>query len=246
MEMEHINENTIRVLIKGEDLAARGFTFLDLLGNKEEIESFFYSILEEVDIEEEFKGSEAVTFQVMPKGDGLELFISKNTSQDGNHSFEEFQEEIGTLPSWLSKLEEYDDLDEEDEDEENEIYAREEIILDNLNPAQKAEFARRKGFIKPPAKTLVFELVNFELVIWLAHEVTLQEVESTLYEMNHHYYLEIRFLNSDLSEQAIRNYAAHLAEFGRQSPVTSAVLGEHATTLMSKDALESIKSHFSI
>ncbi|MDN5831978.1 MAG: adaptor protein MecA, partial [Tetragenococcus halophilus] len=32
MEMEHINENTIRVLIKNEDLAARGITFLDLLG----------------------------------------------------------------------------------------------------------------------------------------------------------------------------------------------------------------------
>ena len=34
--------------------------------------------MEEVDIEEEFRGSEAVTFQVLPKGDGLELFISKN------------------------------------------------------------------------------------------------------------------------------------------------------------------------
>ncbi len=28
MEMEHINENTIRVLIKSEDLAARGISFL--------------------------------------------------------------------------------------------------------------------------------------------------------------------------------------------------------------------------
>ena len=64
MEMEHINENTIRVLIKNEDLAARGITFLDLLGNRKEIEKFFYSILEEVDVEEEFKGSDAVTFQV--------------------------------------------------------------------------------------------------------------------------------------------------------------------------------------
>lgn len=41
MEMEHINENTIRVLIKSEDLAARGITFLDLLGNHNEIENFF-------------------------------------------------------------------------------------------------------------------------------------------------------------------------------------------------------------
>ena len=30
MEMEHINENTIRVIIENEDLAERGITFLDL------------------------------------------------------------------------------------------------------------------------------------------------------------------------------------------------------------------------
>ncbi|MGX7131986.1 adaptor protein MecA [Enterococcus songbeiensis] len=89
MEMEHINENTIRVMIKGEDLAARGITFLDLLGNQNEIENFFYSILEEVDIDEEFKGSDAVTFQVLPKGDGLELFISKNLQPEDLSQFEE-------------------------------------------------------------------------------------------------------------------------------------------------------------
>lgn len=92
MEMEHINENTIRVLIKSEDLAARGITFLDLLGNHNEIENFFYSILEEVDIDEEFKGSEAVTFQVLPKGDGLELFISKNLPHEGMENFDDMSD----------------------------------------------------------------------------------------------------------------------------------------------------------
>ncbi|OTN76896.1 hypothetical protein A5886_001975 [Enterococcus sp. 8G7_MSG3316] len=92
MEMEHINENTIRVLIKSEDLAARGITFLDLLGNHNEIENFFYSILEEVDIDEEFKGSEAVTFQVLPKGDGLELFISKNLPPEAMENFDDLSE----------------------------------------------------------------------------------------------------------------------------------------------------------
>lgn len=92
MEMEHINENTIRVLIKSEDLAARGITFLDLLGNHNGIENFFYSILEEVDIDEEFKGSEAVTFQVLPKGDGLELFISKNLPPEGMENFDDMSD----------------------------------------------------------------------------------------------------------------------------------------------------------
>lgn len=90
MEMEHINENTIRVLIGNEDLADRGITFLDLLGNHKEVESFFYSILEEVDIEDEFQGSEAVTFQVLPKSDGLELFISKNVSSEELSTYDSF------------------------------------------------------------------------------------------------------------------------------------------------------------
>lgn len=101
MEMEHINENTIRVIIENEDLAERGITFLDLLGNHREIESFFYSILEEVDIEDEFKSSEAVTFQVLPKNDGLELFISKNLSPEDiskmNNSTEFETDDFGQL-----------------------------------------------------------------------------------------------------------------------------------------------------
>lgn len=40
MEMENINENTIRVLIENSDLEERGITFLDLLGNQKQIESF--------------------------------------------------------------------------------------------------------------------------------------------------------------------------------------------------------------
>lgn len=80
MEIEHINEDTIRVTIENTDLEERGITFLDLLGNQKQIEKFFYSILEEVDIDEEFQESEAVTFQVMPNNNGLELFISKGTN----------------------------------------------------------------------------------------------------------------------------------------------------------------------
>ena len=77
MEIEHINEDTIRVKIDNEDLLERGVTFLDLLGNQQQIEQFFHSILDEVDIDDSFKDSDALTFQVMPKNNGMELFITK-------------------------------------------------------------------------------------------------------------------------------------------------------------------------
>ena len=66
MEMENINENTIRVLIENSDLEERGITFLDLLGNQKQIESVLYSILEEVDVDNQVHESDAITFQVLP------------------------------------------------------------------------------------------------------------------------------------------------------------------------------------
>ena len=44
MEMERINEDTIRVVIGNDDLNERGIRVLDLLGNHKHIESLFYSI----------------------------------------------------------------------------------------------------------------------------------------------------------------------------------------------------------
>lgn len=79
MEMERINEDTIRVVIGNDDLNERGIRVLDLLGNHKQIESFFYSILEEVDVDHQFQDNDAVTFQVLPNRNGLELFISKNS-----------------------------------------------------------------------------------------------------------------------------------------------------------------------
>lgn len=40
MEMEKINENTMRVTLGKEDLAERGISILDLIGNQHDVEDF--------------------------------------------------------------------------------------------------------------------------------------------------------------------------------------------------------------
>lgn len=237
MEMEHINENTIRVLIKSEDLAARGFTFLDLLGNQKEIESFFYSILEEVDIDDEFKGSEAVTFQVLPKGDGLELFISKSLPQDAMDGFEDFQKEEAEAEWW------------ESDDNIDTTKAFEELSDDEIKKIFSEKLDSEEGKVdksKLPKehKPVVIEFANFELAIWLANEVTIDDISSTLYLMDHVYYLVVKFEDEDLSEKAIRNYTAHLGEFGRKVSITDDVLAEHGELIIENDAIETLRTYF--
>ena len=99
---------TIRVIIKNEDLEARGITLLDLMGNKKDIERFFYSILEEVDEKAEFQDSDSVTFQVLPNRNGLELLISKNLGLPEGFPFldlddEADEEDIQELQSLLKE-----------------------------------------------------------------------------------------------------------------------------------------------
>lgn len=215
MEMEHINENTIRVMIGHDDLEERGVSFLDLLGNHREIESFFYSILEEVDIEEEFQSSEAVTFQVLPKGDGLELFISKNMPD----------EEIGqNNESTLNSADVSEFL-------QGQMLANEEES--DLTESTTASEQRA-----------IFVFNDFEQVIQLANDVQLESAWTDLYQLEERYYLVVHFWMENLNQTDVENQYARILEFAEKSTRTAEALNEYGQQLMERNALERVKFYF--
>ncbi|MBO0461267.1 MULTISPECIES: adaptor protein MecA [Enterococcus] len=215
MEMEHINENTIRVMIGHEDLEERGVSFLDLLGNHREIENFFYSILEEVDIEEEFQSSEAVTFQVLPKGDGLELFISKNMPD----------EELGqNNESTLNSADVSEFL-------QGQMLANEEES--DLTESTTASEQRA-----------IFVFSDFEQVIQLANDVQLESAWTDLYQLDGRYYLVVHFWMENLNQTDVENQFARILEFAEKSTRTAEALNEYGQQLMERNALERVKFYF--
>ncbi|MBF8808537.1 MAG: adaptor protein MecA [Enterococcus lacertideformus] len=216
MEMEHINENTIRVMIGHEDLEERGVSFLDLLGNHREIENFFYSILEEVDIEDEFRSSEAVTFQVLPKGDGLELFISKN------------------LPNEEMLQENEDSLDSDDVTE-----FIQQQILNNEEENESTE--RISNEVEHQA---IFAFEDFEQMIQLANNVELESAWSDLYLLEGIYYLAVNFWLEDLNQIDVDNDVARILEYANKSDRTIETLNEYAQLIMERNALERTKFYF--
>lgn len=102
LKVDRINENTLRVRMDAAELKKRGMDKLDLLGHKQDIQKFFYSILEEVDTDHVFADGGPVSFQVMPSNDGLELLISK--VGDGSPWDELAQEKQGGLGDLFSSL----------------------------------------------------------------------------------------------------------------------------------------------
>ncbi|MQS89016.1 adaptor protein MecA [Companilactobacillus mishanensis] len=223
MEMDHINENTIRVILSTQDLQDRGVTVLDLLGNKKQIESFFYSILDEVDKNHTFSNNEPVTFQILPNKQGLELLISKSSDDDGT----------GSLPL---------DSDLVDGTEDNQLTPM------NTNELGHEEYdADTAPYLNDPdtpTKTIIAEFKNFEDYIQLANILHLEGGISNLWEYKGSYYLQLVLFTDEMHTMTYNDVLALLSEYSYRTKVTAAVLSEYGKELMSKTALELTRYYF--
>ncbi|MCI1985692.1 MAG: adaptor protein MecA [Lactobacillus sp.] len=220
MEMERINDNTIRVLLGNEDLAERGITVLDLLGNHQQIESFFYSILDEVDKDHSFATNDAVTFQVMPSQSGLELLISKNVNQDDDSSQDD-QPQAQDVPDFIKRQLMATDDDHDAVDEGG--------YIDDNGAAQTE---------------VVLKLASFEDLIALAKTLRLEGAASDLYHYQEDYYLVLTFYSNQVSEQEIKDQLAVALEYGDRSNVSAAKLSEYGQKVMATSALETARYYF--
>ena len=238
--MERINDDTIRVTISSDDLNERGVTFLDLLDNHKEIESFFYSVLEEVDTDHQFASNDAVTFQVLPNRNGLELYISKNPTDGMEEAIKSVSKdnapsngEMDEVSDFLKrKLAETDSNDKNNDDSS---------YTSDGNPADLTGYANGVG----STQKSVIELEDFESLPSIAELIkTNSGIESVLYRYHDIYYLELTFFTSENSPETIKNDLAIAYEYGNSTIVSSEVLREHGEVVMDGAALELAKRYF--
>ncbi len=240
MEMERINENTIRVLIGNDDLTQRGITVLDLLGNHKQIENFFYSILEEVDVDHQFQETDAVTFQVLPNRNGLELFISKSNASDDQVDPDQTDDDDDAPQIQSIKQEEVPDflkrqLMQTDDDQG--------VTDDDQGDNGSADQPTGKPS-GSPLHTVVLKLHTFDDLIAIANVLNLTDVKSSLYHYQDSYYLEFAFRINEQSPESIKDELAVAYEYAEQTTITADVLDEHAQKIMDQTALELTRRYF--
>lgn len=227
MEMERINENTIRVLVDSNDLEERGIKILDLLSDHKQIQDFFYSILKEVDSTHQFQDNDSVTFQVMPTGNGLELFISKNDQvnamgDDRNDAITDYIRQ-----SIAQRRKEESSTNESDESLKADDYPISSSDSDTLT------------------KLVVVRFDQFEDLIQYAKVAEDDNVVSELYKYNDQYYLTLQYLITDENtDEEIKNQIALAYEYGNATNLVSDYLAEHSKKLMEISALHLIQHYF--
>ena len=222
MQIKHIDENTIRVRIDKEELSARGLRVLDLLGNKEKIQQFFYSILSEVDQDHTFTRDTPVSFQVMPNSNGLDLLISKVNNFSNNND--------------LQKILSDDNQDFDDGDQATGFYD-----LDNTDSNdENVETSDSRAI-----RTRAYQFKDLGDVVELANSLQVSDLASSLYLYRGSYFLKLFFVDEVFSEISPQDAWLIANEYGmRITPEQMKVVQSQGNCVMQADALANIRRYF--
>ena len=88
MKMKQISDTTLKITMTLDDLMDRGMEIADFLVPQEKTEEFFYAILDELEMPDNFLDSGMLSFRVTPKPDKVDVFVTKSKI-DQNLDFED-------------------------------------------------------------------------------------------------------------------------------------------------------------
>ena len=242
MEMKQISDSTIKITIQLEDLEERGMEMADFLVPQEKTEEFFYTILDELEMPDNFLDSGMLSFRVTPKPDKVDVFVTKS-KLDKNLSFED-----------LADLPDMDELSHMSPDEflktlEKSIFEKSKEDIEAVQSLETAEAEEGEQLSQEAAdeqsaenaERYIYYILRFEDIkaaAAFAQTVDYKIDLSELYKYDSAYYLTILV---DVEGFPERYLLAKMREFADDSDITRAVLQEHGHLLLVTDAVSGLQ-----
>lgn len=245
MEMKQISDSTIKITIQLEDLEERGMEMADFLVPQEKTEEFFYTILDELEMPDNFLDSGMLSFRVTPKPDKVDVFVTKS-KLDKNLSFED-----------LADLPDMDELSHMSPDEflktlEKSIFEKSKEDIEAVQSLETAEAEEGAQFsqeaadeqLTENAERYIYYILRFEDIkaaAAFAQTVDYKIDLSELYKYDSVYYLTILVDVEGCPERYPSWLLAKMREFADDSDITRAVLQEHGHLLLVTDAVSGLQ-----
>ena len=245
MEMKQISDSTIKITIQLEDLEERGMEMADFLVPQEKTEEFFYTILDELEMPDNFLDSGMLSFRVTPKPDKVDVFVTKS-KLDKNLSFED-----------LADLPDMDELSHMSPDEflktlEKSIFEKSKEDIEAVQSLETAEAEEGAQFsqqaadeqLTENAERYIYYILRFEDIkaaAAFAQTVDYKIDLSELYKHDSAYYLTILVDAQGFPERYPAWLLAKMREFADDSDITRAVLQEHGHLLLVTDAVSGLQ-----
>jgi adapter protein MecA 1/2 len=222
MEIERINEYTVKFYISYGDIEERGFDREEIWYNRERSEELFWEMMDEVHQEEEFTIEGPLWIQVQALDKGLEILVTKAQLSKDGQKFE--------LPIPNDKQKDFP-VDEKIEELLDQHFSgrqldEEEILLED----------------EPLEFLIVFK--DFEDLIQLSHRPGLDELTTSLYHFEEKYYLYTEFPDDLFDEDEIDDILSILLEYGFETQVTIHRVQEYGKTIIHENVFEKLREHF--
>jgi adapter protein MecA 1/2 len=222
MEIERINDDTVKFYISYIDIEERGFDREEIWYSRERSEELFWEMMDEVHQEEEFMLEGPLWIQVQALEKGLEVLVTRaQLSKDGQKL---------ELPISEDKLKDLP-VDE-----------KIESLLDQHFQARQEEsnaFQFEDGILE-----FVTKFEDFDDLIALSNRQGLDGLTTKLFAYQNKYYLYMEFSEEEIEEEEIDDILSILLEYSEESPLTVHVLEEYGKVVMESDVFETVNKYF--
>ncbi|UOE93149.1 adaptor protein MecA [Alkalihalobacillus sp. LMS39] len=217
MEIERVNDSTIKFYITYKDIEDRGFDRDEIWYSRERSEELFFEMMNEAHDREDFEIEGPLWIQVQALEKGLEIVVTRGQISDGSVKLEiPVSSDKGTdLPV-----------------DHNIVDMLDAQFRDNLDTDEEQ-------------LELVIGFSDFEDIISLSHSFINEQIDNSLYHFEGRYYLHVTFNDDEYNEDEQDNMLSQILEFGYESELTVCRLQEYGKAILLDDAITSLRQKFS-
>ncbi|CAM3098905.1 adaptor protein MecA [Filibacter tadaridae] len=217
MEIERINENTVKFFLSYIDIEERGFTREEVWYNRDKSEELFWEMMDEVNDEAEFEVEGPLWIQVHAMSGGIEVTVTRaQLSPEGDPLDSPFgPEDTKRMFQPSSSVFEDDETSMQETDEKTFEW------LENM-------------FVFP----------EFDDLIALASRVMGYEVGTSLHSYEGKYYLHMTFNPELMDDSRKTDLFSVLSEYGTPSNMTIHRIEEYGTVIMDSDVFTNVQYYF--
>ena len=215
MDIERINENTLKLFITYSDIEDRGYSREEIWYNRQKGEELFWDLIGEVNTDDYFDLEGPIWIHINASEQGLEVIVTRASVQsEPDEMFE--------------SLEEQSEINSQLRDMENSIF--ESLDKDMGNDSSNLKDVR-------------FVFKDIDELIPLAKRLINKDIESSLYKFEEKYYLHIDFSHIE-SEDECRNIIYIMKEYIQPSRLTIHRLQEYGTCIIEANVFDKLLQYF--
>jgi len=218
MEIERINENTVKFYISYGDIEKRGFDREEIWYNRDRSEELFWEMMDEVHEEEDFTVEGPLWIQIQALEKGLEVLVTRAQLSKDGQKFD--------LPI---------------DDSANSVDLKIESML---NEHFQSEQSMDEQAVEDEALQFVLVFQDFEDIVALSKTNGVNGVITKLYSFENKYYLYVEFPEGEFEEDKIDNILSILLEYSDESRVTIHRIEEYGSVIIPDDVLNTVNQYF--